>query len=236
MSSDLHELAAPYALDALDADERERFERHLAECERCSAQLAELQEAVAALAFAAEGPEPPPSLRGRILESARAETGGKVVPFPRKRWALPAVATIAAVAACTAIGLGIWANSLSNSLDRERSANAMYAQAMELLGADAQVKALTDGEGRLLVAPGGGRAALVVCGLAQAPAGKTYEAWVIEGKTPRRAGLFRGGGGCSLPVILERDVPTGAIVAVTLEREGGVQAPTTPILVQSVAA
>jgi len=236
MSSDLHELAAPYALDALDADERERFERHLAECERCSAQLAELQEAVAALAFAAEGPEPPPSLRGRILESARAETGGKVVPFPRKRWALPAVATFAAVAACTAIGLGIWANSLSNSLDRERSANAMYAQAMELLGADAQVKALTDGEGRLLVAPGGGRAALVVCGLAQAPAGKTYEAWVIEGKTPRRAGLFRGGGGCSLPVILERDVPTGAIVAVTLEREGGVQAPTTPILVQSVAA
>jgi anti-sigma-K factor RskA len=236
MSSELHELAAPYALDALDADERDRFERHLAECERCSAQLAELQEAVAALAFAVEGPEPPPSLRGRILESARAETGGKVVPFPRKRWAMPAVATIAAVAACTAIGLGIWANSLSNSLDRERSANAMYAQAVELLGADAQVKALADGEGRLLVAPGGGRAALVVCGLAQAPAGKTYEAWVIEGKTPRPAGLFRGGGGCSLPVLLERDVPTGAIVAVTLEREGGVQAPTTPILVQSVAA
>ena len=59
---------------------------------------------------------------------------------------------------------------------------------------------------------------------------------MIEGKTPRPAGLFRGGGGCSLPVLLERDVPTGAIVAVTLEREGGVQAPTTPILVQSVAA
>jgi anti-sigma-K factor RskA len=236
MSSELHELAAPYALDALDADERERFERHLAECERCSAQLADLQEAVAALAFAVEGPEPSPSLRGRILESARAEDGAKVVPFPRKRWALPAVATIAAVAACAAVGLGIWASSLSNSLDRERSANARNAQAIDLVGEGAQVKALAQGKGGLLVAPGGGRAALVVCGLSSAPAGKTYEAWVIEGKTPRPAGLFRGGSGCAPPVLLEREVPTGAIVAVTLEREGGAQAPTSPILVRSVAA
>ena len=234
MSSDLHELAAPYALDALDADERERFERHLAECERCSAQLAELQEAASALAFAAEGPEPPPSLRGRILESARAESSGKVVAFPRKRWALPAAATIAAVAACAAVGLGIWASSLSRSLDRERSAKASYARAVELVGEGAQVKALADGEGGLLVAPGGGKAALVVCGLSPAAAGKTYEAWVIQGRTPRPAGLFRAGGGCA-PVFLQRDVPTGAIVAVTLEPEGGTQKPTGAILVRSEA-
>jgi anti-sigma-K factor RskA len=236
MSSDLHELAAPYALDALDADERERFERHLAECERCSTQLAELQEAVAALAFAVEGPEPTPALRGRILEAAREESSAKVVAFPRRRWAMPAVATIAAVAACAAIGLGIWASSLSNSLDRERSATASYARALELVGEGAQVTALADGEGGLLVAPGGGRAALVACGLSEAPAGKTYEAWVIEGKTPRPAGLFRGSDGCAPPVLLEREVPKGAIVAVTLEDEGGVQAPTSPILIRSVAA
>jgi anti-sigma-K factor RskA len=235
MSSDLHELAAPYALDALDADEREHFERHLAECERCSAKVAELLEAAGALAFAVEGPEPPPSLRGRILEAARAESSGKVVAFPRKRWALPAVATIAAIAACAAVGLGLWASSLSDSLDRERSVNARYARAVELVGDGAQVKALANGEGGLLVAPGGGRAALVVCGLSSAPTGKTYEAWVIEGKTPRPAGLFRGGSGCAPPVLLEREVPTGAIVAVTLEREGGAQAPTGPILIRSVA-
>jgi anti-sigma-K factor RskA len=234
MSSDLHELAAPYALDALDADERERFERHLAECERCSAQLVELQETVGALAFVAEGPVPPPSLRGRILESARAESSAKVIAFPRKQWALPAVATIAAVAACIAVGLGIWAGSLSRSLDRERSAKAGYARAFELLGGGAQVKALAGGEGALLVAPGGGKAALVVCGLSQAPAGRTYEAWVIEDKTPRPAGLFRGGGGCP-PVLLEREVPAGAIVAVTLERKGGAQRPTGSILFHSAA-
>src|SRR5438445_1070265 len=113
MSSDLHELVAPYALDALDEDERERFERHLADCERCSAQLAELQEAAGALAFAAEGPAPSPALRERILDGAR----GTVIPFPRRRWILPAVATVAAAAAAVAIGLGIWASSLSHSLD-----------------------------------------------------------------------------------------------------------------------
>ena len=234
MSSDLHELAAPYALDALEPDERERFERHLDECERCSAQLAELQEAVAALAFAAEGPAPPESLRGRILESARAESSAKIIVLPRRRWALPAVATIAAVAACVAVGLGLWANSLSNSLNRERNAKADYARAVELLRSGAQVKALTGGEGGLLVTRGGGSAALVICGLPSAPGDKTYEAWVIEGKTARPAGLFRGGSGCS-PVLLQREVPAGAIVAVTLERAGGVPQPTSAILVHTGA-
>jgi anti-sigma-K factor RskA len=234
MSSDLHELVAPYALDALDAGERERFERHLAECESCSAQLADLQEAAGALAFAAEGPEPPPSLRKRILESARAEKAGKVVHFPRRKWALSAAAAIAAAAACAAIGLGIWANSLSRSLDRERSAKAGYERAVELLGGGAQLKRLADAEGGLLVTPGGGDAALVVCGLSPAPAGKTYEAWVVEGQTPRPAGLFHGGSGCP-PVLLDRPVPPGAIVAVTLERKGGVQKPTGAILVHSEA-
>jgi len=230
MSSDLHELVAPYALDALDDDERERFERHLAGCKRCQTQLGELQEAVVALAFVAEGPDPPSSLRGRILASARADGKAQVLPFPRRRWVFPAVAGIAAAAACVAIGLGIWAASLSSSLDRERSAKASYARALELLGGGAQVKALNESEGALLVR--GREAALVVCGLSSAPSGKAYEAWVIQERTPRPAGLFHGGSGC-VPFLIEGEVPVGAIVAVTLERKGGVQKPTGRILVQS---
>jgi len=33
MDADIHELAAPYALDALDVHERREFEEHLASCE-----------------------------------------------------------------------------------------------------------------------------------------------------------------------------------------------------------
>jgi len=68
-------------------------------------------------------------------------------------------------------------------------------------------------------------ATLQVSGLSAAPHGKTYEAWVIP-KTgaARPAGLFDG----STTVKLDGRVPRNAIVAVTLERAGGVNAPTTP--------
>jgi len=232
MNQELHDLVAPYALDALEPAERDAFERHLDECADCRAQLADLQEATLALAFA-ESAEPPPALRERILEAARSENGAKVIPFPRRRWLFPATVAAAAATAVVAIGVGLWASSLSRDLDRERSANAGYARALQLLGGGAEVTQLADAEGGLLVAPDG-EAALVVCGLQPAPKDKTYEAWVIEGETPRPAGLFRGGGGCP-PVLLERDVPKGSQVAVTLETRGGVDQPTGPLLVRSEA-
>ena len=232
MTEDLHDLVAPYALDALEPAEREAFERHLDECADCRAQLADLQEATMALAYA-ESTDPPPALRERILEGARSENGAKVIPFPRRRWLFPATVAAAAAAVVVAVGVGLWASSLSQDLDRERSANAGYARALQLLGGGAEVTQLSDAEGGLLVAPDG-EAALVVCGLQAAPEGKTYEAWVIEGETPRPAGLFRGGGGCP-PVLLDRDVPSGAQVAVTLEPQGGSDQPTGPLLVRSEA-
>jgi anti-sigma-K factor RskA len=92
---------------------------------------------------------------------------------------------------------------------------------------------LIGADGSLLVADDG-RAALVVCGLADAPSAKTYEAWVITGKTPQAAGLFRGGNGCS-PVVLSERVPNRATVAVTLEEAGGATSPTLPILFRAEA-
>lgn len=230
MAEELHDLVAPYALNALDDQERAQFERHLAGCEDCQAQLAELQEAAAALAFA-ESREPPPELRERILDAAREN--GKVIALPRRRWLFPATIATAAAAAVAAVAVGVWATSLSRDLDRERSAKESYARALQLVGGGAEVTALADAEGGLLVAPDG-EAALVVCGLEPAPEGRTYEAWVIQGQTPRPAGLFRGGSGCP-PVLLERNVPRGAQVAVTLERAGGAPRPTGRILVRSEA-
>ena len=84
-ANDIHDLVAPYALDALDAEERAEFERHLEGCDRCTRELRDLQESATSLAWASAGPEPPADLRGRILESARSEA--QVVPLrPRRRW------------------------------------------------------------------------------------------------------------------------------------------------------
>jgi len=194
MSSDPHDLLAAYALDALDDDERERFERHLLDCAECTEQLALLREPVAALAYAAEGPVPRKELRDRIIEGARAEPRAAVIKLPRRNWALGAAAAVAAAAACLAVGLGIWAHSLSNSLDRERSARSVVDR---LLAQNATTKPLIGANGSLIVARNG-QAALLVCGLADAPSAKTYEAWVIIGNSPESVGLFRGGSGCRL--------------------------------------
>jgi len=230
MSNDPHDLLAAYALDALDDDERERFERHLPECEECTEQLALLREPVAALAYAAEGPVPPKELRDRIIEGARAEPRAAVIKLPRRNWALGAAATVAAAAAVLAIGLGLWVNSLSKSLDREQSANSKLEQ---LFKENATAKPLIGANGSLIVS-GNGRGAILVCGLADAPSSKTYEAWVITGSSPKPAGTFRGGSGCR-PVFLTEPVPNKATVAVTLERAGGAASPTLPILFRAEA-
>jgi anti-sigma-K factor RskA len=74
-----------------------------------------------------------------------------------------------------------------------------------------------------------GKATIHVSGLPAAPSDKTYEAWIIPAKgAPRPAGLFSDG---NATVHLRGTVPHNAIVAVTRERAGGVDAPTmAPIL------
>ncbi|HUY72442.1 MAG TPA: anti-sigma factor [Gaiellaceae bacterium] len=210
----LHDLTAAYALDALDPEEREAYEAHLAECERCREEVAEFSSVAASLAHAVEPASPPPALRERILDAARAERPN-VSPL-RPRWAYP-VAAFAAVAACAAIGLGIWGLSLDNRLG---SSNAAAISRVALSGAD-----------NSFVVYSGQSAGLVLSDLTAPPAGKTYEAWVIQGKVASPAGLFRGGSGTTyLP--LGHEVPRGSVVAVTVEPAGGSAKPTTkPFLV-----
>jgi anti-sigma-K factor RskA len=84
---------------------------------------------------------------------------------------------------------------------------------------------LADASGTLAVDPTG-QGALVVRHLPAAPAGKTYEAWVIpRGSKPIRAGVFAGGDPMTM-LPLDASVPKGAVVAATVERTGGVEAPT----------
>ena len=161
-----------------------------------------------ALAYAAEGAAPRPELRDRILDAAREERPARA-HSPRRRWIFPATALAAATAAVAAIGLGLWANSLRDQVERQR------------------VVAFEGGPGRLVLS--GNDASLVTC-LDPAPDGKTYEAWVIEGKTPRAAGLFRGGCGT---LRLTRPVSRGNVVAMTLEDEGGSEAPHGAILMKA---
>jgi anti-sigma-K factor RskA len=201
---ELHDLAAAYALSALDPEDRWTYERHLDTCEPCRDEVAALREGAAQLAYAQEGPAPRTELRDRILRAAREERPAPVVPF--RRWVFPATALAAVAASIAAIGLGLWAISMRDSQVGER------------------VVAVNGAPGQLIVS--GDQGKLVLC-LDEAPASKTYEAWVIQDKTPRPAGLFAGG--CRT-VTLTHPVQAGSTVAVTLENEGGADTPHGDIL------
>ena len=220
---DVHELTAGYALDALDPAERATFEEHLSSCERCREELQGFWQVSGALAHAAGGPMPPASLRNRILEQARSERPN-VVPL-RRRFGLPAVSTVAAVAAVVAIGLGVWATAMAGDLDDARREVAVLGHR------DAEAFETANGEARLVVTPPG-EAALVVRDLPDAPEGKDYEIWVFEDDVPRPAGLFDEAG----VALLSRPVERGQTVAVTLEQEGGVDAPTGEALLTAARA
>ena len=206
----VHDLVAAYALDALDDSERREFEEHLATCEKCREELEGLRDAAAALAYVPEGPAPPPALRDRVLKQVHDEKASNVVAL-RRRVALPAVATVAVVAAAAAIVLAIWASSLSSSLDTKNAALAVlsnHASKRMPLGTASEVVVAPDGR------------AVVVSALSPAPSGKTYELWVLDGKSVKPAGLFVQGKEGE-PVVLVHRVPRGAQVGLSLERSGG---------------
>ena len=231
METGIHELTAGYALDALDPADREAFERHLAGCERCQEELAGFWEVSSALAVAADGPAPSPGLRERILADARAERQ-TVVPLESRRRLSPVLVAVTAVAAAVAIGLGIYSISLHGQLDETKSALTTQERAAAVLAdPTAATVALQTGSGRLVTA-GGGTAVLVLDDLAAAPTGKTYQAWVVEGKTPVSAGTFAPTGRRAV-VPIPQAVPKGAVVAVTIEQSGGASSPTLPPIAAS---
>lgn len=219
------ELTAAYALDALDERDEQALEAHLATCGSCRAELDAFREAAAALSVLADAPDPPAHLRERLLERARAERSN-VVPLVRRRNRfVVATAATAVAAVLAAVAVGVYAVSLSRSLDREREAAA------PLKDPGARSIPVEGGRGRLVVAPDG-RATLVVANLERAPAGRTYEVWIVTGGEAKPAGLFESEDDRDI-VRVEGTVRPGDVVAVTVERDGGVAAPTGPTILNA---
>jgi anti-sigma-K factor RskA len=223
----LHDLAAPYALHALEEEPTRAFEAHLGICPRCREEVASFRDTAAALAYGAEGPEPPASLESRILDAARAER--QKVTALRPRWVVPAAA--AAVAAIAA--LAIWGTSLDRSLSHQQSARSRDGRILAILSDEKAQRISIPGANAALVVSPTRNAVLVASGLEPAPAGQTYEAWVVTGKRAEPAGTFHGGAGRTF-TLLKRPVPAKALVGVTLEKAGGVDKPTGAMLIRAV--
>lgn len=219
------------ALGVLPEAEAAPIRRHLEQCDACREEFAELERVASLLPLAAEGPGPAPATREALLLRARAEAPRRPVPFPAaRRW----VAGIAAAFLLLAAGaLGGWLLARS---DGGEVPAADLAARDTLLAAAARGEAVrASGSGStgvradVLLAPGAGLAAAALEALPPAPAGHVYQAWLIEGTTPRPAGLLEGAG--LLLLAPGGDLRTFTAFALTLEPAGGSPAPTTDPLV-----
>jgi anti-sigma-K factor RskA len=218
------ELIAGHALRALSSEDEERVVVHLAECERCRRKLRETESVAATLAYSVPQIAPPPDLRSRVLAIAEpvvaapaAEAPAAVAPVavgpgrPRRGW-WPRFSLVAVPAMAVAlVALVAWNVSLRNDLSTNRTDLASGA-AVTLRGV-----------GNVVAQPDGN--ATLFAHLRPAPAGKTYEAWVIRGSVALPAGVFQGGGTVELK-LTEAAMP-GDKIAVTIEPAGGTRKPTT---------
>jgi anti-sigma-K factor RskA len=211
------ELISGYALHGLDAADERLVLEHVETCERCRVQLREMEAVAAALAFAAPQAEPPSELRDRLLEAIGPEvvpSAPSAPPQPRARWSWwPRVSAVAVpVLGLAVIALAVWNISLRGDVNN---------------GEVRSVAAIAD-VGNVVSFSGG--QATVVGGLKPAPAGHTYEAWVIpKGEAvPQAAGTFAGGNDMSFT--LTRNASAGDTIVITLEPGTGGSAPKGPVV------
>jgi len=227
-----------YAMGVHEEPERAELRAHLDRgCESCTAGMREARQWVSALGASVEGPEPPRSLRSRILAAA----GG--VPETKWHWR---TAWQAAAMAVIAVGAILYqgmrkdqeTDALREQVTQSTVETASLRAALVLLQAP-ETREVTFGQGA--PAPPRGRlffnpsaVLLIASNLPAPPAGKAYEMWIIpKGGKPAPAGLFSSNAqGAAYHFFNPRTPPSETdTVAVTLEIASGVDAPTSQPLI-----
>lgn len=225
-----------YILGAADPAERDEIREHLQRgCEVCMAELKRARRMTALLGHAAGEAAPSPKLRKRILASVGVEErhfGWS--PF------LAAATVLALFAAFYFSGRERDYATLAARLDTQLRTQTIELTRLNeafaiLNGPDTRVTSFGQGsKGKVFVNPAVG-VLLIASNLPKAPAGKTYEMWVVPkgGKAPVPAGTFQSDASGNAMHIQRGavDLNDTAAVAVTMENEGGATRPTPPILI-----
>ena len=236
---DVHSLAGPYSLDALDDLERDLFEEHIIACETCAVEVAELREAAASLAEDTWA-VPPPRLKTAVMaqiSSTRQSLPSMRPPTrrtPALRWRHRSRSLVAAGVAAIVAAAGVYVVQELRLRDQRIVTQAETARIESVLTApDAKLRAVNvEGGGRLTVVTSDNRdeAVVVLADAAEPGADKAYQLWLIQGSTPKSAGLLAPDqvGGMRLVT----GVRGTNILAMTIEPASGSLVPTTPVKAQ----
>ena len=231
---DIHQLAAAYALDAVDERERAEFEAHYPTCAVCRPEVAGFRETLSQVAAASAAP-PPASLKASVMaEIGTTRQLSPLLPasvtdldaFRQRKARIVQALTIAA--AVILVGAGAFVVGR-----RSHSSDGYAAAAAELISRPdtrmIDLQGTTSGSFKVAWSPSANRAVVIGNGLAAPSAGRAYELWQIDAAGPHAVGLLdKAGAGRVRRVIAVSGSPTKW--AVTVEPDGGVEAPTGDVI------
>ncbi len=225
MTTDLHSLMAPYALDALDREERTRFEAHLDQCVDCQIELGGFVATAVRLGEVVNQ-TPPPALRDRLLsEISRTPQERPVVTALAQRRGLRRTLPRLAVAAAFiigAVGTGGYVVERQNAAE-EHDQNVAISSVLSADDVSTADKTFdTGGSVKLYSSASADSAVIIAKGLPSPGTGKVYQVWMIDEAGPTSQGTFVSDGQMIMKGVADADR-----VAVTVEPEGGSAQPTT---------
>jgi anti-sigma-K factor RskA len=246
---------ALYALGALQAGSCAQIEQHLKECSACRRELEAMRGDSAVLALAVAGPTPPVRSRERLLSAvASPQKEGQShlqASFAVRRpwWSFaPVFASLAlAVIALFLVRENTSLTQANEQLLRQIAiADKEGRKAREVLALmtakdTMHVSLVSTGAPpphvHTIYQPRTGRLCMMASNLKPLPAGMTYELWLIpKSGAPMPAGMFKPDSeGMAMMMPENPEVPAGTeakAFAVTMEPEGGSQAPSGEPLLQ----
>jgi anti-sigma-K factor RskA len=240
----LGDQAPAYVLGALSPSERLAFEAHLAECAICAAEVRSLTPVTAGLARLVPEAEPAPEVRARLLASISKSSWWSVSWLAAAASVLLAVALGAYSAQLRARVSGL-ESQLREATRRAEASEGQVAEARRVaFDAQSQVAVLAapdlariDLAGQPVAPAAAARAfwsrtrglVLTASNLPAPPPGRAYQLWVLTAQpAPISAGMLvvDASGRVTAKFDTPLDLPRPVAMAVTLEPEGGVPAPT----------
>ncbi|WP_405833689.1 anti-sigma factor domain-containing protein [Streptomyces sp. NBC_00105] len=245
-ASEVHVLAAAYALNALEADEREEFAAHLAGCESCRQDAADF-EATAARLAAAAAEVPPTVMKQRTMATLdhirqlppRVPTASPVsFRGLLRRKAVPLALAASLAAAASFAGLAAWQNQEKRQLEQQarQSERRLDDVSTVLAAPDARTvhgRASNGAFTTVVASDRQNKAVFTATGLPAPATGKTYQLWLDHGGSMRPAGFIGQDG----TVLIDGDTAGAGAVGLTLEPAGGSPQPTTtPLLLMAIRA
>jgi anti-sigma-K factor RskA len=230
------ESLAAYALEALDPENLGPLEAHLRTCDSCKSELAAFKEIGDGLLQAQAPTRPPASIRSRLQDQLRGQSGAR----SRSRgWAWiagPAVGVLVLMLAVSLASLAQVRTLQAQQAEIEQQNRSTQTFVAMLAYPNTHSSQFNQGgiSGSLLVDQDRGLVGLFVWQLPPAQAGKTYQIWLIDGQGQRTSGGFlEPQAGYSFVTAVIR--PAGPLttykaLGVTAEPSGGSPAPTGPKL------